>query len=123
LRVGDELLRQWTVGNEVEKATSTAVSLALEKPVHQLVENAKRSPTQVRIEIRQSSSPSVGFNSKNGKVEDLIEAHVLDAAKVLRLAMRIAFSHAKAVLLTGTWDLSGSADNAGIATLGQERPR
>jgi chaperonin GroEL len=106
LRASEELDR-WVVNSDSESAAKSAVSLALEKPISVLIENSKRSPTQVLSGIKRASVPALGFNVATGDVEDLEKAGILEPAKALRLAMRVAFSHAKSILQTGTWDLSG----------------
>jgi chaperonin GroEL len=106
LRASDELVK-WTAQSEVESVSRLAVARALERPIHQLIENGKRSPTQLLSEIRKTASMKVGFDAENGKIEDLVGAGILDSAKVLRVALRIAFSHVKAILQTSAWDLTG----------------
>lgn len=113
LRAGDEL-NQVTMGNDTENATRTAVSRSLEIPLLQLIENAKRSPTQLLSEIRGFSKSTVGFNAESGKVEDMVEAGIVDPARTLRVALLIAWSHVKAVLQTGSWELSGPTEIDGI---------
>ncbi len=99
-------LDEWKPGDEFELAVKQSIVSVLEEPISQLVENAKRSPTQLLEEIRASSSLGVGFNTTTGKVEDLIEAGVIDAVWPLRSSVQAAFSHARSVLQTGAWDMS-----------------
>lgn len=120
LRAGDELVK-WTTQSDVETLSKLAVAGALERPIHQLIENGKRSPTQLLSEIRKTLPISVGFNAENGKIEDLVEAGILDSAKVLRVALRIAFSHVKAILQTSAWDLTGPTAISG--GFGQGQPK
>jgi chaperonin GroEL len=99
-------LRKAQTNNEVDAQTMEALAAVLEEPIRQLIENAQRSPTQVLSEITKSASECLGFNSSNGKVEDLGAASVLDPANSVKQALRMAASHAGSVLQTGTWDLS-----------------
>jgi hypothetical protein len=43
-----------------------------------------------------------------GKIEDLMGAGVIDSVLPLRSAVRVALSHARAVLQTSAWDISAS---------------
>src|SRR5216683_3156944 len=99
-------LDEWKAGDEIEFAVRQSLASVLEEPISQLIENAKRSPTQMLEEIRKSSSPNVGFNATTGNIEDLMEAGVVDSVWPLRLSVQVAFSHARSVLQTGTWDMS-----------------
>jgi chaperonin GroEL len=99
-------LDEWKAGDELESAVRQALASVLEEPISQLIENAKRSPTQMLEEIRKSSSPHVGFNVATERIEDLLAAGVVDSVWPLRLSVQVAFSHARSVLQTGTWDMS-----------------
>lgn len=99
-------LDEWKAGDELESAARQALASVLEEPISQLIENAKRSPTQMLEEIRKSSSPNVGFNTTTGRIEDLMEAGIVDSVWPVRLSVQVAFSHARSVLQTGTWDMS-----------------
>jgi chaperonin GroEL len=99
-------LDEWKAGDEFELVVKQSIESVLEEPISQLIENARRSPTQVLEEIRRSSSPNVGFNTTTGNVEDLMKAGVIDAVWPLRSSVQVAFSHARSVLQTGTWDMS-----------------
>jgi chaperonin GroEL len=92
--------------NELDIAAAQAVASVLEEPARQLIENAKKSPTQVLAEILKSDSESLGFNAERCQVEDLLSAGVLDPVKAVKLSLKVAISHAGSVLQTGTWDLS-----------------
>jgi chaperonin GroEL len=100
-------LSEWKITGELELAAKDAIASVLQEPVYQLIENARRSPTQVVAEIQKSSSQNLGFNSTTGQIEDLVNAGVVDAVGCLEFAVQVAFSHARAVLQTGTWDVSG----------------
>jgi len=104
LRASDALKRL-SSENEAQSAGRLAVIQALEKPIHHLIENAHKSPTQAITEIRKHEEPTVGFNVNTMRVEDLAAAGVIDSAKMLRMALEIAFTHAKSVLQTEDWDL------------------
>jgi chaperonin GroEL len=99
-------LNEWKVTGEQEDAAKHSIAAVLEEPIRQLVENARRSPTQILAEIHQSLSSSLGFNADSGQLEDLVGVGVVDSVRALDLSVRVAFSHARAVLQTGTWDMS-----------------
>ncbi len=99
-------LRAEKNGTELETQARQAVASVLEEPVHQLIENAHRSPTEVLFEIHNSGAPQWGFDAQSGEVRDLLGARVIDAAKPIELSIRVALSHAASVLQTGKWDLT-----------------
>jgi chaperonin GroEL len=51
-------------------------------------------------EIRKATTPTVGYNADNDKVEDLVEAGVIDPTKVARIALQNAASIAGLLLTT-----------------------
>ncbi len=105
LRAGAALKDDKT-GTALDVDARQAVALVLEEPVHQLIVNAHKSPTEVLSEIRDSASPHWGFDARSCDVRDLLSARVLDPAKSIELSVRVALSHAASVLQTGAWDLS-----------------
>jgi chaperonin GroEL len=98
-------LDEWKAGDELELAVNQSIASVLKEPIRQLIENSKRSPTQMLEEIRRSSSPNVGFNTATGQIEDLVEAGIIDSVWPLRISVQVAFSHARAVLQTGAWEM------------------
>lgn len=90
-----------------------AVASVLEEPMRQLIENAKKSPTQILADIGKIESGNRGFNTESGEIEDLLFAGVLDAAAPIELSLRVAFLHASSILQTGTWDLSTPPQRSG----------
>jgi chaperonin GroEL len=100
-----KLLRGLGAKDEAEAAGIGVVEKALASPLVHLIENSKISPTSAMHEIDQARDEAVGFNVNNKSVEDLIIAGVLDSAKMLRVALEIAFSYSKSVLETNEWDL------------------
>ncbi len=99
-------LDDWKASDELELAVKQSVRSVLEEPISRLIENARRSPTQMLEEIRKTPSPNCGLNAATGKIEDLVEAGIVDSVWPLRQSVHIALSHARAVLQTGTWDMS-----------------
>ena len=80
-----------------ERTGVEIVQRALAAPLHQIAENAGYDPNVVAEEVRRSGN---GFNAATGTYEDLLNAGILDAAKVVRLALQDAVSIAGLLLTT-----------------------
>ncbi|MCK4857307.1 MAG: chaperonin GroEL, partial [candidate division Zixibacteria bacterium] len=74
------------------------VRKALEAPIRLIAENAGAEGSVVANRVKGESG-AIGFNAKNEKYEDLIEAGVIDPTKVARTALENAAS-ISALLLT-----------------------
>jgi len=72
---------------------------ALEAPTRQIAENSGADPGVV-VERMRAGKESTGFDAASGKYVDLIEAGIVDATKVVRVALENAVSVAGVVLLT-----------------------
>ncbi len=75
------------------------VARALQWPTRQIVNNGGWDGPVV-VEQVKSASGSVGFNAAAGKLEDLVEAGIIDPAKVARCALQNAASVAGLMLST-----------------------
>ena len=73
------------------------VQRALSEPARQIAINAGRNGDVVIAEIQKQGK---GFNALNGRFEDLLTAGILDAAKVVRLAVQDAVSIASMLITT-----------------------
>ena len=73
------------------------VQRALTAPVHQIAANAGRNGDVVISEMRSSGK---GFNAVTGAFEDLLASGIVDAAKVIRLAVQDAVSIAALLITT-----------------------
>jgi chaperonin GroEL len=73
------------------------VGRALTAPVRQIAENAGANGSVVIEQIRTSGQ---GFNALTGRCEDLVQAGIVDAAKVVRLALQDAVSIASLLITT-----------------------
>ena len=71
---------------------------ALEEPVRQIAENAGIEGSVVVAEVKKSKA-GVGFNAATEEYVNMIEAGIVDPAKVTRSALQNAAS-ASAMLLT-----------------------
>ncbi len=86
--------------NELKGDQRTGVEIvkrALSAPARQIAINAGENGDVVVSEIKKSNK---GFNALTGKYEDLLSAGILDAAKVLRLALQDAISIASLLITT-----------------------
>ena len=80
-----------------ERTGVEIVQRALAAPLHHIADNAGFDPNVVAEEVRRSGN---GFNAATGIYEDLLAAGILDAAKVVRLALQDAVSIAGLLLTT-----------------------
>jgi len=89
--------------DEVEEADAkTGVSIilkALEEPVKQIAKNAGLEGSVI-IEKIKNSKPGIGFNALIEEYMDMVEAGIVDPAKVTRSALQNAASVASMVLTT-----------------------
>ena len=80
------------------KTGATIIKRALEEPVRQIAENAGLEGSVVVAEVKKSDL-GVGFNAATEEYVNMIEAGIVDPAKVTRSALQNAAS-ASAMLLT-----------------------
>ena len=83
--------------NGDERTGVRIVQRALAAPLQQIAANAGHDPDVVAERVSRSG---VGFNAATGAYEDLLAAGILDAAKVVRLALQDAVSIAALLLTT-----------------------
>jgi chaperonin GroEL len=76
------------------------VKRALEEPMRQIALNAGQEGAVIVGRIRESKDDNFGFNADTGEFGDLVEAGVIDPAKVTRLALQNAASIAALMLTT-----------------------
>jgi chaperonin GroEL len=87
---------------ELEGDEKTGVSIlnkALEFPARQIAENSGFDGGVVVSEVKKKEG-NYGFNAQTQKFEDLVEAGVIDATKVVRTALENAISAASMLLTT-----------------------
>jgi chaperonin GroEL len=72
---------------------------ALEEPVRQIASNAGQEGSVI-VEKLKNSPDNVGFNAASEKIEDLLEAGIIDPAKVCRIALTNASSISSLLLTT-----------------------
>jgi chaperonin GroEL len=85
---------------------------ALEAPIRQIAENAGVEGSIIVGKILEHKSPTFGFDAQAEQYVDLIEAGIVDPAKVVRTALRDAASVAGLIVTT----------EALVADLPKEKP-
>ncbi len=83
--------------NGDERTGVEIVQRALTAPVHQIATNAGKNGDVVIASMRSSGQ---GFNALSGAYEDLMAAGIVDAAKVVRLAVQDSISIASLLITT-----------------------
>ena len=76
------------------------VSKALEAPIRQIAENAGVEGSIVVGKVTENKSPTYGFNAQTEQYVDMIEAGIVDPAKVVRTALTNAASVAGLLIMT-----------------------
>ncbi len=86
--------------NADEQAGINIVLKALEAPIRQIVENAGVEGSIVVGKISENTSQTFGFNAQTDEYVDMIEAGIVDPAKVVRTALQDAASVAGLLITT-----------------------
>jgi chaperonin GroEL len=95
-----EALRKLKGENPDVQAGIQIVVKALEAPIRQIVENAGVEGSIVVGKILDHESQTFGFNAQTEQYVDLIEAGIVDPAKVVRTALQDAASIASLIVTT-----------------------
>jgi chaperonin GroEL len=82
------------------KTGAQIVQRVAEEPARMIARNAGHDGAIVVAQILAESSPSMGFNADEEKIEDLVESGVIDPTKVVRVAIQNASSIAGLLLTT-----------------------
>jgi len=82
-----------------EKIGINIIKIAIESPLKQIAENAGDKGEVVVEEVKRREG-NVGYNALTGGYEDLVEAGIIDPAKVTRSALQNAASAAAMILTT-----------------------
>jgi chaperonin GroEL len=85
--------------NADERAGMLILRRALEAPTRQIAENSGVDGGVV-VEKMRSGEGAFGFDASSGRYVDLVEAGIIDPAKVVRIALENAVSVAGVLLLT-----------------------
>ena len=86
--------------NDDVQAGINIVLKALEAPIRQIVENAGVEGSIVVNKILENKSQSYGFNAQSEQYVDMLEAGIVDPAKVVRTALQDAASVAGLLITT-----------------------
>jgi len=86
--------------NADEQAGITIVLKALEAPIRQIAENAGAEGSIVVGKVGENKSQTFGFNAQAEEYVDMIEAGIVDPAKVVRTALQDAASVAGLLITT-----------------------
>jgi len=92
-------LEKLKVDDSDEQIGINIIKNALRLPLRKIAENAGLEGGIVVEEVIKRDGP-VGFNAETGKYEDLVEAGVIDPAKVVRSTLQNASSIASLILTT-----------------------
>jgi chaperonin GroEL len=82
-----------------QQVGANIIRRALEEPVRQIATNAGAEGSVI-VEKLKNSADTVGFNAASEKIEDLLEAGIIDPAKVCRIALTNASSISSLLLTT-----------------------
>ncbi|WP_257165286.1 chaperonin GroEL [Bradyrhizobium sp. SRS-191] len=86
--------------NSDQKAGVDIVRRAIQVPVRQIVQNAGEDGSLVVGKLLEKDTYSWGFNAATGEYQDLVQAGVIDPAKVVRTALQDAASVASLLITT-----------------------
>ena len=86
--------------NDDVQAGINIVLKALEAPIRQIVENAGVEGSIVVNKIHENKSQTYGFNAQTEQYVDMLEAGIVDPAKVVRTALQDAASVAGLLITT-----------------------
>ena len=92
------------------------VAKALEAPIRQIADNAGVEGSIVVGKVTENSSATFGFNAQTEKYVDMIEAGIVDPAKVVRTALINAASVAGLLIMTES--MIADAPKSGGASAG-----
>jgi chaperonin GroEL len=92
------------------------VKRALEEPLRQIAQNAGHEGALVVGRVRDAKDENFGFNAETGEFEDLVEAGVIDPAKVTRLALQNAASIVSLMLTTEVLIAEHTSEEKMVAT-------
>jgi chaperonin GroEL len=86
--------------NDDQEAGVAIIRRALQAPIRQIAENAGVEGSIVVSKVLESDSATFGFNAQTEEYVDLVQAGVIDPAKVVRTALQDAASVAGLLITT-----------------------
>lgn len=93
-----EKLKELKTSNEFQKMGVEVISKSIEAPLRQILENAGIDNKDEIISEILTKDRVFGFNVKTGKIENMLEAGVIDATKVVTTALVNAASVAGTII-------------------------
>ncbi|MBF2056603.1 MAG: chaperonin GroEL [Cyanobacterium sp. T60_A2020_053] len=106
-----------TLTIDEEKTGAEIVIKALAAPLHQIATNAGVEGAVVVEKVRESA-PNIGYNALTGVYEDLLQAGIVDPAKVVRSSLQNASSIAGMILTTEALVVEKPAPEAPMPDMG-----
>ena len=94
-----EVLKKLTSNSKGEETGIQIVASAIESPLRIIVENAGGEGSVVANKVKEGNK-NFGYDAKNGKYVDMLEAGIIDPTKVVRVALENAASVAGMILTT-----------------------
>ena len=101
--------------NDDEQTGINIVQRSLSVPMRKITENAGKDVSVIVANVQRENDPKVGYNVLTDEYVDMIEAGVIDPAKVTRGALENAASIAAMILTTEALITDIPADNSGPA--------
>ena len=95
-----KVLDGFTCDNDDQNAGVAIVRRALQAPIRQIAENAGVEGSIVVGKVLENSSSTFGFNAQTEEYVDMVQAGVIDPAKVVRTALQDAASVAGLLITT-----------------------
>ncbi len=108
-----KVLDGMTGDNADQNAGIAIVRRALQAPIRQIAENAGVEGSIVVGKIMENPSATFGFNAQTEEYVDLIQAGIIDPAKVVRTALQDAASVAGLMITTEAAIVEAPKKNAG----------
>ncbi|HSV03554.1 MAG TPA: chaperonin GroEL [Phenylobacterium sp.] len=99
--------------NDDQEAGVAIVRRALQAPIRQIAENAGVEGSIVVGKVLENASPTFGFDAQTEQYVDLVQAGVIDPAKVVRTALQDAASVAGLMITTEAAIVEAPKKNAG----------
>ena len=88
------------VTDEDQKLGIQIIFRALEEPARIIAKNAGFEPSVIISKIKEEADANIGFDAKSGKYVNMLEAGIIDPAKVTRTALQNAASISGLLLTT-----------------------
>ncbi|MDZ5454543.1 chaperonin GroEL [Labrys sp. ZIDIC5] len=101
------------------RAGIAIVMRALETPIRQIVENSGVEGSTVVGKLVEANNANLGFDAQTERYVDMLEAGIIDPAKVVRAALQDASSVAALMITTEAIIVSSGSDAAGSMPNGE----